>query len=93
MVSIKEETPPDVPEFAKAVYDTLKSYGDRFVFGEHVPKLGEVRGRAQVMTRFGRNENAPWEEGLGFHPNRWPDSERGGFECECHGTPIRISDW
>lgn len=93
MVSLKEETPPDVPEFAKAVYDTLKGYGDRFVFGEQVPRLGEVRGRAQVMTRFGRTDAAPWAEGLGFHPNKWPDSERAGFECDCHGTPIRVSDW
>jgi 1-phosphatidylinositol phosphodiesterase len=93
MLSLKEETPPDAPDFSKAVYDALQAYPGRFVFGEHVPKLGEIRGRAQVMTRFGRKDNAPWADGLGFHPNRWPDSVREGFECDCHGTPIRISDW
>lgn len=93
MVSLKEETPPDAPDFPKAVYDALRAYGDRFVFSEHVPRLDDIRGRAQVMTRFGRKDNAPWAEGLGFHPNRWPDSVREGFECDCHGTPIRISDW
>ncbi|BEI87077.1 hypothetical protein CcaverHIS002_0704230 [Cutaneotrichosporon cavernicola] len=93
MISLKEETPPDAPDFSKAVYDLLKTYGDRFVFTEHVPRLSEVRGKAQVMTRFGRKDNAPWSEGLGFHPNRWPDSVKEGFECDCNGTPVRISDW
>ncbi|GMK59996.1 hypothetical protein CspeluHIS016_0902130 [Cutaneotrichosporon spelunceum] len=93
MLSIKEETPPDAPDFSRVVYDALKAYGTRFVFTEHVPRLGEIRGRAQVMTRFGRQENAPWPDGLGFHPSRWPDSVKEGFDCDCHGTPVRVSDW
>ncbi|CAK9782109.1 PLC-like phosphodiesterase [Cutaneotrichosporon oleaginosum] len=93
MISLKEETPPDHPDFSKAVYDLLQTYGPRFVYTEHVATLGELRGKAQLMTRFGRKDNAPWAEGLGFHPSRWPDSARDGFECDCHGTPIRISDW
>ncbi|KAF8968324.1 PLC-like phosphodiesterase [Flammula alnicola] len=60
-----------------------------------IPKLGEVRGKVVMLSRFGGNGDG-WEgglEGLGIHPTTWPDSEKNGFEWELKGTRVRTHDW
>jgi 1-phosphatidylinositol phosphodiesterase len=60
-----------------------------------IPKLGEVRGKVVMFSRFGGN-GAGWEnglEGLGIHPSTWPDSEKDGFEWELKGTIVKTHDW
>jgi 1-phosphatidylinositol phosphodiesterase len=60
-----------------------------------IPKLGEVRGKVIMFSRFGGN-GAGWEnglEGLGIHPTTWPDSEKNGFEWELKGTIVKTHDW
>jgi len=60
-----------------------------------IPKLGEVRGKVVMLSRFGGNGSG-WEnglEGLGIHPTTWPDSEKNGFEWELKGTIVRTQDW
>ena len=60
-----------------------------------IPKLGEVRGKVVMFSRFGEN-GAGWEnglEGLGIHPTTWPDSEKNGFEWELKGTIVKTHDW
>ncbi|KAF9484915.1 PLC-like phosphodiesterase [Pholiota conissans] len=60
-----------------------------------IPKLGEVRGKVVMLSRFGGNGDG-WEgglEGLGIHPTTWPDSEKEGFEWELKGTRVRTHDW
>lgn len=60
-----------------------------------IPKLGEVRGKVVMLSRFGGNGSG-WEnglEGLGIHPTTWPDSEKNGFEWELKGTIVRTHDW
>ena len=60
-----------------------------------IPKLGEVRGKVIMLSRFG-GDGEGWEnglEGLGIHPTTWPDSEKNGFEWELKGTIIKTHDW
>ncbi|KAF8162837.1 PLC-like phosphodiesterase [Crassisporium funariophilum] len=60
-----------------------------------IPRLGEVRGKVVMLSRFGGN-GAGWErglEGIGIHPTTWPDSEKNGFEWELKGTTVRTHDW
>ncbi|CAE6524728.1 unnamed protein product [Rhizoctonia solani] len=60
-----------------------------------VPRLGEVRGRCIMLSRFG-GDGKEWEhglEGMGVHPTKWPDSQQDGFEWDLKGTTIRTHDW
>ena len=60
-----------------------------------VPKLGEVRGKVVLFSRFGVN-GEHWEggwEGLGIHPLHWPNSDKRGFLWYLKGLPIRTHDW
>ena len=60
-----------------------------------IPKLGEVRGKVVLFSRFG-GDGVGWEnglEGLGIHPTTWPDSEKNGFEWELKGTIVKTHDW
>jgi len=60
-----------------------------------IPKLGELRGKVVMLSRFG-GDGSGWEnglEGLGIHPTTWPDSEKDGFEWELKGTVVKTHDW
>lgn len=60
-----------------------------------IPKLGEVRGKVILFSRFG-GDGAAWLhglEGLGIHPTTWPDSCRDGFEWDLKGTRVTTRDW
>ncbi|KIK90731.1 hypothetical protein PAXRUDRAFT_151300 [Paxillus rubicundulus Ve08.2h10] len=58
-----------------------------------IPKLGEVRGKAVMFSRFG-GSGYGWDNGaIGIHPPLWPDSEKHGFHWYCHGTLVRTQDW
>ena len=100
VASFKQEdfarTPP--PVFSQRVHDEIAAGpgGWALWFLENrVPALGEVRGRAVMLSRFG-GDGAGWEgglEGLGIHPTAWPDSEKAGFEWTLKGTLVRTQDW
>jgi 1-phosphatidylinositol phosphodiesterase len=64
-----------------------------FLESGRVPKLGEVRGRCVLLSRFGgTSEGWPNDRGLGIHPVSWPDSVKG-FEWWYEKTLIRVQDW
>ena len=70
-------------------------YKGMWFLENRIPKLGEVRGKVVMFSRFGGN-GAGWEnglEGLGIHPTTWPDSEKNGFEWELKGTIVKTHDW
>jgi len=100
IMSIKQEdfayTPPLV--FSKLVRDEIfagPGGTDIWFLNNRVPKLGEVRGKIVMFSRFGGNGEG-WErgvEGLGIHPTNWPDSEKAGFEWMCKDTLVRTQDW
>jgi 1-phosphatidylinositol phosphodiesterase len=92
IVSIKQEDHAS-PAFTALVNSTIcASAGGAemwFTQSNRIPMLGEVRGRCVLFSRFGD----PDGEGLGIHPDRWPDSVPQGFEWMCRETAVRVSDW
>ncbi|KAF8638863.1 hypothetical protein AX17_001919 [Amanita inopinata Kibby_2008] len=100
VVSIKQEdfekTPPH--RFSLLVRDEIiHSPGglEMWFLENRIPKLGEVRGKAVMFSRFG-GDGSGWEdglEGIGIHPGRWPDNEKNGFYWQCKNTLVRTHDW
>lgn len=96
ILCLKEESPPFHPSFSALVYAAFKNRLQDFWFlEERIPKLGEVRGKGMLMTRFDRDEvpDGQWPNGMGIHPSRWPDSRVEGFDWNCGETQVRTQDW
>ena len=93
IMSIKEEIPPFHPRFSELVYAAMMAYRDDWFLDDRVPKLGEVRGKGILFSRFEKANEKEWIEGMGIHPYTWPDSRREGFEWNCDGTIVRTQDW
>jgi 1-phosphatidylinositol phosphodiesterase len=100
VMSIKQEDYERTPliVFSKLVHDEISTgpggMGMWFL-DNRVPKLGEIRGKVLMFSRFG-GDGSGWErglEGLGMHPTAWPDSEKSGFEWMCKDTIVRTQDW
>ncbi|CDO68891.1 hypothetical protein BN946_scf185000.g34 [Trametes cinnabarina] len=100
VLSIKQEdfTKTPLPLFSRLVHDEImRGPGgrDMWFLENRIPKLGEVRGRVVMLSRFG-GDGSEWEgglEGLGIHPTAWPDSEKEGFTWTLKGTLVRTHDW
>ncbi|PCH38410.1 PLC-like phosphodiesterase [Wolfiporia cocos MD-104 SS10] len=100
VMSIKQEdyekTSPVL--FSELVHqEILRGPGgrDMWFLGNRVPRLGEVRGKVVMFSRFG-GDGAGWEgglEGMGMHPTIWPDSRKSGFTWQCKDTLVRTQDW
>jgi 1-phosphatidylinositol phosphodiesterase len=100
VMSMKQEdatrTPP--PDFSLAVHKEIeesKGGFNLFFLENRIPKLGEVRGRVILLSRFG-GDGQGWEgglEGMGIHPTTWPDSEKAGFEWNCKEVRVSTHDW
>ncbi|KAK7035808.1 PLCXc domain-containing protein [Favolaschia claudopus] len=95
VMSIKQEAPSNV--FSQLVHDEIKVGAggwDMWFLESRIPKLGEVRGKVVMFSRFGNGDG--WEGGLngmGIHPTYWPDSAKGGFSWMCNDTLVRTNDW
>jgi 1-phosphatidylinositol phosphodiesterase len=100
IVSIMEEASfmPGSPLFSTLVRDAILSTPSRrslWFLENRIPTLGEVRGKAIMFSRFGRNGEG-WKgglEGIGIHPTTWPDNRREGFEWMLKDTRVRTQDW
>jgi len=98
VVSIKQEDFRQTPleRFSNLVRDEITSSPggmELWFLEDRIPKLGEVRGKAIMFSRFGGNGDG-WEGGrLGIHPSRWPDAEKEGFTWQCGDTVVRTHDW
>ncbi|KIM87478.1 hypothetical protein PILCRDRAFT_63700 [Piloderma croceum F 1598] len=92
VVSIKQEDTAS-PLFTSLVHSEIAASpgGDDIWYTEsnRIPTLGEVRGKCVLVSRFGELGG----EALGIHPDRWPDSQKDGFEWNCGETLVRVSDW
>ncbi|KAG7561903.1 hypothetical protein FFLO_02632 [Filobasidium floriforme] len=108
IVCIQQETSLH-PDFSRTVREDMQGTIDagKWFLENRVPTLGEVRGKAVLMSRFGGGDgpdgSIPWEVPvgwgrnkevrMGWRPNRWPDSVIEGFEWECGTTEVRTQDW
>lgn len=89
--SIKQED-DNADDFPQLVYDTFKESG-LWRFDETLPTLGDARGRGVLFTRHHKNRDDQFPDGMGIHPDSWPDNRTDGFEWNCNGIPFRIHDW
>jgi len=93
ILSIKEESPPFHPHFSSLLYTAFLPHLKHWFLEERIPTLGEVRGKGMLLTRFDREGEKDWIEGMGIHPYTWPDSKKEGFEWWCDTTRVRTQDW
>ncbi|TFK34842.1 PLC-like phosphodiesterase [Crucibulum laeve] len=100
VMSIKQEDfvkthPADFSRLVREEIEASPGGMGMWFLENRVPRLGEVRGRVVMFSRFGMNGEG-WEgglEGLGMHPLSWPDSEKWGFSWQCKETLVRTHDW
>jgi 1-phosphatidylinositol phosphodiesterase len=107
IVCIQQETSLH-PDFSRTVKEDMQGTiaAGKWFLENRVPTLGEVRGKAVLMSRFGGGNgpdgSVPWEVPvgwgrtevrMGWRPNRWPNSVIEGFEWECGTTEVRTQDW
>lgn len=100
VMSIKQEDFRTVPgaQFSQLVHDEIMNGPggrDMWFLDNRIPRLGEVRGKVIMFSRFG-GDGEGWEgglEGIGIHPTAWPDSEKDGFTWDCKNTVVRTHDW
>ncbi|WOO83315.1 1-phosphatidylinositol phosphodiesterase [Vanrija pseudolonga] len=88
-VSIKQEN-DDNPDFGRLVEEAFKE-GGLTRWDETLPTLGEARGKAILFSRYHKNEDSQYPNGMGIHPTTWPDNNEG-FDWDCNGTPFRTQD-
>lgn len=96
IVSLKQENKDPVrfnQLLARDIEQSRGGWGMWFLEGGRIPFLGEMRGRCLMFSRFGGTKYGwPVDKGLGFHPERWPDSSRG-FGWWEGKTIVRVQDW
>jgi len=100
VMSIKQEDFTRTPPAAFSSLVRTEIYAgsggmDMWFLENRVPKLGEVRGKVVMFSRFG-GDGSGWHgglEGLGIHPTTWPDSSEEGFTWHCKDTLVRTHDW
>lgn len=90
---IKEETPPWHDDFSRMVYEVFNETPELWNFSDHIPRLGDVRGRGTLISRFDKRQPDEWPNGMGIRPTTWPNSRQEGFEWDCYGTKVRTIDW
>lgn len=93
LITLKEEIPPNDPNFGRMVWEAIEP-GDTAGYWyrqPRVPSLGEVRGKAILMSRFTGGKE--WEAGIGWAP-AWPnDRKESETELTGDGSMFRLQDW
>ncbi|MCO5566244.1 hypothetical protein L7F22_019920 [Adiantum nelumboides] len=102
IMSIKQES-GDQDEFIRTLFDTYvdqtptapsgKSSGrDRWFLENRVPKLGEVRGKIVMLSRFVIDKSYAFPGGIS--PPIWPNSFKGVFDYTLPtGQKVITQDW
>lgn len=106
-----QQEAPSSPSFSRLTHQAMKASIDSgtWFLENRVPTLGEVRGKAILLSRFGRGledgGSEPWEVVLqdergqrreprmGWRPEWWPDCRIEGFSWHCGETEARTQDW
>lgn len=88
LMSVKQEN--NMPGFLDSVLSYINKDQDRWWVGTGMPKLGEVRGKVVLISRFGSSDSQPG----GIHPPIWPDSSQTPFQYTLpDGTTVWTQDW
>lgn len=90
LLSIQQEnasTPLFLTLLRSALLDPPSSTSfprSRYHLSNTIPRLGDVRGKIVLFSRFGGQEGKGWEDvgGMGIHPTGWEDSKKEGFEVK-----------
>ncbi|PWY98028.1 PLC-like phosphodiesterase [Testicularia cyperi] len=88
-VSVKQENA--IQGFRDVVLDTYVAPNrGKWYLGVNVPKLGEVRGKIVLVSRFGKSNEQPG----GIHPLIWPDSSSSIFSYQLPSSQtVLTQDW
>ncbi|KAF9521184.1 hypothetical protein BS47DRAFT_1286404 [Hydnum rufescens UP504] len=98
---IKQEDGARTPEWIfsilvkEAVYTADSTRSSRWYLENRIPRLGEVRGKIVMCSRFS-DVGAGWpggDDGLGIRPTTWPDNAKDGFEWYCGSVRVQTHDW
>lgn len=88
ILSIQQEN-ASTPQFLSLLRAALFSSPDSpprslYHLSNTIPRLGDVRGKIVLFSRFGGQDGAGWEDlgGMGIHPTGWRDSVQEGFEVQ-----------
>ncbi|TKY88971.1 hypothetical protein EX895_002212 [Sporisorium graminicola] len=88
LMSIKQEN--NMAGFLDAVMGYVDRDKERWWLGTGMPKLGDVRGKIVLISRFGSSDSQPG----GIHPPIWPDSSATAFNYTLpDGTAVWTQDW
>ncbi|EJD46135.1 PLC-like phosphodiesterase [Auricularia subglabra TFB-10046 SS5] len=90
VMSVKPED--NSPWFNALVWLHVEAARSRWFLEHRIPRLGEVRGKVVMFSRFG-GRGWPADVGVGIHPPLWPDSVQQGFEWTLGNTLVRTQDW
>lgn len=109
IMCVKEEAPSyhDFSQTARMEMDPFIK-ADEWFLEDFVPTLGQVRGKAILLSRFGGGVRRldggsdpwkmpvdPWrtEVRMGWRPNVWPNSSKEAFGWNCGQHRVSTQDW
>ena len=88
LMSVKQEN--NMAGFLDAVFSYINQNASKWYLGTGMPKLGDVRGKIVLISRFGSSDSQPG----GIHPPIWPDSSNTPFSYTLpDGTSVVTQDW
>lgn len=88
LMSVKQEN--NMPGFLDSVFTYINKNPSAWYLGTGIPKLGDVRGKIVLISRFGSSTSQPG----GIHPPIWPDSSPTPFDYTLpDGTLVQTQDW
>ncbi|SPO30604.1 related to 1-phosphatidylinositol phosphodiesterase precursor [Ustilago trichophora] len=88
LMSVKQEN--NMAGFLDSVFSYINQNPSKWYLGTGMPKLGDVRGKIVLISRFGSSDSQPG----GIHPPIWPDSSNSPFNYTLpDGTTVMTQDW
>ncbi|GAK66430.1 PLC-like phosphodiesterase [Moesziomyces antarcticus] len=88
LMSVKQEN--NMAGFLDAVFGYINKNPAAWYLGTGIPRLGDVRGKVVLVSRFGSSNQQPG----GIHPPIWPDSSPTAFSYTLpDGRTVVTQDW
>lgn len=88
LMSVKQEN--NMAGFLDAVFTYINKNSAAWYLATGIPRLGDVRGKIVLVSRFGSSNQQPG----GIHPPIWPDSSPTAFSYTLpDGRSVVTQDW